>query len=167
MKFTKSLFFTFVCLFLPMLFIYQLNGQTPQPIATTVEQATATTVAVDTNLITTVELRKFDFTTPQKAKDTLVWLLTTLLALAFGYVPAIQAWAAKEKNLKGLRIAITLIPVVGIGLLFGFNGDWTKFFTDAIFSILTAGGLAGQIINPVVKSNAQQYDATKFDASKN
>jgi hypothetical protein len=107
-----------------------------------------TPAPVDSNLIGQIDLRRFDFTTPQKSKDTIVWLITAVLALATGYSKLVQEWAAKEKNIKGFRIALAITPVVFVGLAFGFNGDWYKYLSDAILAILSMGGLAGQFINP-------------------
>ncbi|MDZ7876089.1 MAG: hypothetical protein U5L45_00380 [Saprospiraceae bacterium] len=117
-----------------------------------VEQQSA--IVQTDSTIGVIDLRRLDFSTPQKAKDTTVWLFTTLFALAFGYIPAVQKWAASVKNIKGLRIAGALVPVVVVGLLFGFNGDILKLLSDAILSILLAGGIAGQLINPLMKASA-------------
>jgi len=121
----------------------------PPAIVQESEQA-AKTVATDTNLIGTVELRKLDFRTTQSTNDSVAWLLSVAFAIAFGYIPAVQKWASNVKNLKGLRIAMAITPVIVIGLLFGFNGDWFKFLTDALFGVLTAGGSVGMLINPLI-----------------
>lgn len=113
--------------------------------------------AADTNLLGTIELRRLDFSTPQKAKDTIVWLLTTILALLIGYSKSVQKWASEVKNMKGLRIAFALVPVVAIGLLFGFNGDWLKYLTDGVLAILTASGIAGSIVNPLKSSKPADF----------
>lgn len=110
----------------------------------------------DTNLIGTVELRKLDFSTPQKTRDTIIWLLTLFTGIAIGYVPKIRTWAAKDANLKGLRIGIAIVPVIFVGLLFGFKGDWAQLLWDTISTLFFAGGSVGFIINPLIKSVKQQ-----------
>jgi len=181
MKFKKFLFlsFAFLLSFAPM---DNIAAQAASPtvadtpavaqstaVKTTQPSETAALPAAtntDTNLIGTVELRKLDFSTPQNAKDTIIWLLTTLLAILFGYSKTVKEWAAKDANLKGLRIGVAIVPVIVVGLLFGFKGDWLQLLWDTISTLFFAGGAVGIFINPLVKST-KQYDVNKFDGSLN
>jgi hypothetical protein len=145
------LIFTATMLGLGFLSTVQAQSST-EDLKTTIVQEQAQDGAFD--------MAYLDFSTPETSKKSIAFLLSIILTIAVGYIPAVKAWAAKAQNQKAIRIALAALPIVATSLFFGGGFNLNELL-QAIFGAI---GSAIFLHTMAIKPFAPTKKTLKSDA---
>jgi hypothetical protein len=111
------------------------------------EQSKQTIVYVR-DTVQTIELKNLDFSTPDKTKESIAWIIAVILALLPRFVPKIQDWLTQDKVLQGIKIVSVLAVIIVSVLKFGTSTINVATVVELIFAI---AGFVGLVVNPLMK----------------
>jgi hypothetical protein len=106
------------------------------------------TIAYVRDTVQTIELKNLDFSTPDKTKESIAWIIAVILALLPRFVPKIQDWLTQDKVLQGIKIVSVLAVIIVSVLKFGTSTINVATVVELIFAI---AGFVGLVVNPLMK----------------
>jgi hypothetical protein len=128
------------------------------PVMQAIEAAEQAEAKAATNLVvsesvavadTTISLMNLDFSTKEKSKQSVIYLIAFILALLPRFFPTLQDWLVEDKNYKAVRIISMLLVIIVPIAIFGFNkADLPSLLRDILELITAVTFTVGFIINP-------------------
>jgi hypothetical protein len=93
----------------------------------------------------------FDWSTPQTALTAANFIVSTLIALAVGYLSPYVPFIQKIDK-TALRVASIIIPALVVVSIFGFKGDAMQVFLMTLWGLFSANSLHKSTIKPIGKA---------------
>jgi hypothetical protein len=108
----------------------------------------ATYMVAQTDSIGVSFPQKFDFSNLSAAYNTGQWIISTVLALAMGYLSAYVPFLKNISN-TGKRVIVAVVPLLIVVALFGFGNDVKTMIFNVLAGLITGNMVYDKVMEPL------------------